>query len=163
MVVVAGIVAFVVMEAVSYSAHRWLMHGAGMAWHRSHHAPAAGRFERNDLFPLCFSAVGVTLFAVGAWAPGLGWCTWVGLGVTAYGFVYLFVHEVHIHRRLPVPLPRLRYLDWLRESHRAHHRTGGEPYGMLLPLVRSSSTVPAPESDVLDRAIPSTRSARARL
>ena len=33
----------------------------------------------------------------------------------------------------PGPLPRLPYLEWLRDAHRVHHRTGGEPYGMLLP------------------------------
>ena len=43
---------FVAMEGVSYAAHRWVMHGRGMGWHRSHHAPPAARFERNDRFPL---------------------------------------------------------------------------------------------------------------
>ena len=158
---VVGIVAFVAMEGVSYATHRWVMHGAGMVWHRSHHAPAVGRFERNDLFPLCFSSVGVVLFA--AAALGRSPATWaVAAGVTAYGTVYLAVHELYIHRRLSVPLPRLRYLDWLREAHRDHHRTGAEPYGMLLPLVRSSSRATT-DRDILDRAIPSTRSARARL
>ena len=32
---------FAGMELVSYAVHRWVMHGAGMSWHRSHHAPAA--------------------------------------------------------------------------------------------------------------------------
>ena len=44
--------AFVAMEGVSYATHRWVMHGFALAWHRSHHAPATSRFERNDLFPL---------------------------------------------------------------------------------------------------------------
>ena len=60
---------------------------------------------------------------------------WVGVGVTAYGAAYLFVHEVYIHRRLPLPLPSGRYLEWLRDAHRSTTATGGEPYGMLLPLV----------------------------
>jgi beta-carotene 3-hydroxylase len=165
---VLAVGAFVAMEGVSYALHRWVMHGPGMTWHRSHHLPPAGRFERNDRFPACFSVLGIGLFALGAWAPALGWCTWLGLGVTAYGAVYLFVHEVHIHRRLPVTLPRTRYLDRLREAHADHHRTSGEPYGMLLPrLGRSARTSSRSSDDVLDRSLDerrsSTRVARSRL
>lgn len=160
--VLAGVLAFVAMEGVSYSAHRWLMHGVGMTWHRSHHAPPTGeRFERNDLFPLCFSAVGVLLFAVATirdsstvWA--------VAAGITAYGAIYLAVHELYIHRRLPIRIPANAYLDWLRDSHRDHHRTGAEPYGMLLPIVRSVGSTGDLRADPLDRR-PTTRRARARL
>ena len=146
---VAG--SFLVMEAVSYAAHRWVMHGFAMAWHRSHHVPATSRFERNDLFPVCFSAVGVLLFALGSG----GWTTfwWVGVGVTAYGAAYLFVHEVYIHHRLPVRVPRLRYLEWLRESHRVHHHTSAEPYGMLLPLLRAETRARTASRDVLERSV----------
>lgn len=144
---------FLAMELVSYAAHRWVMHGFAIAWHRSHHAPPRGGFERNDLFPLCFSAVAVALFAVAVSVPSL-W--WVGLGVTAYGASYLFVHEVYIHRRLPAPRRGGRYLDWLRAAHRTHHETGGEPYGMLLPLV--GGRTPRGETD----RDPLERSARAR-
>ena len=158
---------FAGMELVSYAVHRWVMHGAGMGWHRSHHAPAAGRFERNDLYPLCFSAVGVTLFALATVGPRLDALFWVGVGVTAYGATYMVVHDVCIHRRLPLPLPSGRYVEWVRDAHRVHHVTGGEPYGMLVPLVpgsaarRAARTAPA----VLDRAArrESTRSARSRL
>lgn len=129
------LVSFATMEAVTYAAHRWVMHRFGMGWHRSHHRPAVARFERNDLFPLCFSAVGVATFAVATMGPAIAPLFWVGVGVTAYGAVYLFVHEVYIHGRVAVPLPRLRYLDWLRDSHRIHHLYGGEPYGMLVPFV----------------------------
>jgi beta-carotene 3-hydroxylase len=127
--------AFATMEMVSYVAHRFVMHGAGMVWHRSHHVPTEGPFERNDLFPLCFSAVGVALFALATVGPAVEPLLWVAIGVTAYGAAYLAVHEVVIHRRLPVRVPTNAYLEWLREAHRVHHRFGGEPYGMLLPLV----------------------------
>jgi beta-carotene 3-hydroxylase len=132
------LVAFGAMEAVSYAAHRWVMHGVGLGWHRSHHQPPRARFERNDLFPLCFSTVGVLLFALATVGPAVRPLFWVGTGVTLYGALYLFVHEVYIHRRLDLRLPRLAYLDWLRDSHRIHHLFGGEPYGMLLPLVPRS-------------------------
>jgi beta-carotene 3-hydroxylase len=144
--------AFCAMEVVSYAAHRWVMHGLAMAWHRSHHAPPRGALEANDLFPVCFSAVGVLLFALAAlgWAPVL-W--WVGVGVAAYGAAYLFVHEVYIHHRLPVPVPRVAYLEWLREAHRAHHVGGGEPYGMLLPVARGPVEGSSPVADPLDRGV----------
>lgn len=127
--------AFVGMEAVSYAAHRWVMHGPGMRWHASHHAPPTGRWERNDLFPVCFSAVGVGAFALAASGVLPGWVWWAAAGVTAYGVAYLVVHELFIHCRLRVRVPELGYLQWLRESHLAHHVDGGEPFGMLLPLM----------------------------
>ena len=156
-----AVASFCAMEGVSYAAHRWLMHGPGMAWHRSHHLPPRGRFERNDRFPLCFSALGVALFALGTTVDGLRPLLWVAIGVTAYGAAYLAVHELVIHRRLPVPVPSTRYLRWLRASHADHHRTSGEPYGMLLPL--RSSGPRTSDGDALDRRLVSTRSARIRL
>ena len=149
-----ALAAFVAMEAVSYGAHRWVMHGFAMGWHRSHHRPRVGRFEKNDLFPLCFSTVGVALCALATMGPAIGPLLWVAGGITAYGALYMFVHDVYIHERLPVGLPRLRYLDWLRDSHRIHHLFGGEPYGMLLPLVPRA---------LRERARASTREARIRL
>ena len=131
----AFVVAFAAMEAVSYGTHRWLMHGPGMGWHASHHAPARGRFEANDRFPLCFAAVGFSVFALSATGVAPGWTWWAAAGITAYGVAYLVVHELFIHRRAPVPVPDVPYLRWLRDSHRAHHVDGGEPFGMLLPIM----------------------------
>jgi beta-carotene 3-hydroxylase len=171
---VVAALSFAAMEVVSYAAHRWVMHGFAMLWHGSHHRPPRNRFEKNDLFPLCFSAVGVGTFAAGTSGPAVASLFWVALGITLYGAVYLFVHEVYIHGRLPVPVPRLAYLEWLRESHRIHHLFGGEPYGMLLPLVSRSQRERAARSAAggpdrsLDRAVEvldrrRTRPARMRL
>lgn len=132
---VAFTAAFVAMEVVSYAAHRWIMHGPGMGWHASHHAPPRGRFERNDLFPLAFSLLGVVAFAVAAAGVAPGWVWWAAAGMTSYGAAYLVVHELFIHRRVGARLPDNRYLRWLRDAHRAHHMDGGEPFGMLLPLL----------------------------
>jgi beta-carotene 3-hydroxylase len=157
-----AVAAFVAMEGVSYATHRWVMHGPGLAWHRSHHAPPTGRVERNDLFPVCFAAVGVALFALAAGPVPVLWGP--AIGVTAYGAAYAFVHDVVIHRRLPFPAARGRYLSWVRDAHREHHLGGGEPYGMLLPLLRSRRAVRQTAGDPLDRASrPSSRSTRARL
>jgi beta-carotene 3-hydroxylase len=131
-------VTFVGMEAVAYCAHRWVMHGRGMVWHASHHAPAHARLERNDLFPLCFSTVGVTLAVLAAAGVAPGWLWPAMAGMTAYGVAYLLVHEIVIHRRVGLPVPNARYLRWLRASHEAHHIDGGEPYGMLLPVMSAA-------------------------
>lgn len=133
--VVLVVVSFVAMEGVSYAAHRWVMHRFGMVWHRSHHRPPVARFEANDLFPVVFSAVGITLFALGAVGPAIDALFWIGVGVTAYGVAYMVVHELFIHHRMRVPVPHSAPVVWLRDSHRIHHLYGGEPYGMLLPIV----------------------------
>lgn len=151
---------FVAMEAVSYASHRWLMHGRGMVWHRSHHRPPEGRFERNDLFPLCFSVLGIAAFAAAALVPTLWPLTWIGLGTTLYGLCYLAVHEVVIHRRLGIGVPQWSYLEWLRDSHRIHHLFGGEPFGMLAPFVPRSLRMRAEAAprDPLERRTRVTRS-----
>lgn len=159
-----AVASFGLMEAVSYATHRWIMHGPGMPWHRSHHRPPVGRLERNDLFPVCFSVIGVALFVGGAWAPGLGVLTWAGVGVTSYGVAYLFVHEVVIHRRLPWGRPAGRYLRWVEDRHRLHHVDGGEPFGMLLPVMSRARLARLRDADrtrVLDRS--SSRPIRSRL
>jgi len=157
----AFVISFVAMEAVSYAAHRWLMHGPGMAWHSSHHAPPTGGLERNDLFPLCFSVLGFVLFALAAIGAVPAWVWWSAAGVTAYGVAYLAVHELFIHRRLAVPVPNVAYLRWLRDSHRAHHVDGGEPFGMLLPVMSRRRLQRPDDDDLLARA--TARDTRARL
>jgi beta-carotene 3-hydroxylase len=153
------------MEGVSYAAHRWVMHGSGISWHASHHRPPVARWERNDLFPLTFSVIGFGLF-LGAMRWPVLWAA--AIGVTAYGVAYLVVHEVFIHRRLRWPLPSWRYLRWLRSSHEMHHRYGGEPYGMLLPIVPRTLRERARTDDqdaALERLVrrSSTRPTRSRL
>ncbi len=128
------LVAFVAMEAVSYLSHRFLMHGPGMGLHRSHHRRTVSRFEANDLFPVTFAATTILVMTAGSTLPSLHVLLVVGIGVTLYGAAYAFVHDVYIHARLG-RLPTMRLFEWLKESHRIHHLFGGEPFGMLLPVV----------------------------
>ena len=129
------LVAFVAMEAVSYLAHRFVMHGPGMGLHRSHHRRTPSRFEANDLFPVTFAGVTILAMAAGTTLPSLDVLFDVGVGVTLYGASYAFVHDVYIHGRLGSWVPSVGVLEWLRSSHEIHHLFGGEPYGMLLPIV----------------------------
>ena len=63
------VAAFFAMEAVSYLAHRFVMHGPGMGLHRSHHRPTPGRFEANDAFPVLFAAVTILAMTAGTTLP----------------------------------------------------------------------------------------------
>jgi beta-carotene 3-hydroxylase len=138
-VVIAGVVAYVLMEPATYAAHRWVMHGVGWSLHRSHHRRRLvrtwrDRWEANDWFPVVFAGVTIMAMAVGTSDRSLRLLVPVAVGVTAYGASYAFVHDVYIHRRfahLPVWAP----LERLREAHAVHHLYGGEPYGMLCPIV----------------------------
>lgn len=156
-------ISFVAMEPFTYLAHRFVMHGFAMGWHRSHHAARVGRFERNDLFPVVFAAIAVTAVAAGFNLPHLGRLVSVVVGVGGYGAAYLFVHDVYIHRRLPVFRTHIRPLDHLAEAHELHHRFGGEPYGMLFPVVpaavrsRAGRSVSRPRSGSVPPHVPAER------
>jgi beta-carotene 3-hydroxylase len=130
-----------VMEALAWAVHRYVMHGWGWGWHRSHHEPRRGRFETNDLYALVFAALGLLLFTLLAelWPPF--W--WVGVGTAVYGLLYGLLHDGLVHRRLGFELsPRSGYLKRLVQAHRLHHavrgRDGAVSFGFLYaPPVRS--------------------------
>lgn len=110
------------MEAVACLTHKYVMHGPLWCLHRSHHLPRSGRFERNDLFAVFFSVPSILLIYLGVhvYPPLL----WVGLGMTAYGFVYFVFHDVIVHRRVRLPYkPKSRYMKRIIRAHWIHHAT----------------------------------------
>lgn len=112
------------MEGVAWAAHRYVMHGWGWGWHRSHHEKGDGLLERNDLYGLVFAGISLLLFVVlpPLWAP----LWWVGAGTLVYGLLYTLLHDGMVHRRLPfVKPPRRGYLKRLVQAHRLHHATSG--------------------------------------
>ena len=124
------------MELWAAVLHRYLWHGPLWFLHRSHHEEREGFFERNDLFAVFHAGLAITLLLVGCVGP-VGWLRelWFGfgLGMTAFGALYMLVHDGLIHERLPVTvLERLPWIHRLAAAHRAHHRTGRFPYGMFL-------------------------------
>ena len=136
-------VAFVAMEPVTYLAHRFVMHGVGRRLHRSHHRRWPRRregdpfLEANDAFPVVFAAATMVAVAVGFNVDGFTVLLPLAVGATLYGAAYAFVHDAYIHDRVAIRR-RSRTLDRLAEAHALHHRFGGEPYGMLLPVVPAS-------------------------
>ena len=122
------------MEGAVTLIHKYVMHGFGWGWHRSHHlSRRQAGWEKNDLYAIVFSAATIALFALGDFHAPL-W--WIALGVTLYGLVYALLHDVLIHKRLPHQWrPRNRYLKRLMTAHYLHHATktreGGISFGFL--------------------------------
>ena len=134
-VVLAG-VAFGAMEPVTAATHRFVMHGAGMFLHRSHHRRTHTGWERNDAYPVMFAAVVCVGFWLGFHEPQLAELVPIGVGITAYGAAYALVHDVYIHHRLRWFRDRqVPGFERLAAAHELHHRFGGAPYGMLVPVV----------------------------
>jgi len=126
------------MEGVAWATHRYVMHGWGWGWHRSHHEPRTGRFEKNDLFAVVGTAISMTLIALGAnWeGGGHGPTFWIGWGMAGYGAVYWIFHDGLVHHRWPLKWqPRGGYLKRLIQAHKMHHagheRDGCVSFGFL--------------------------------
>lgn len=121
LIVIATVAA---MEGVAWAAHKYVMHGFGWGWHKSHHEPREGVFERNDLYAALFAGLAIVLIYV--FRDG-GALLWVGVGMTAYGFLYFFVHDGITHQRWPFRyVPRNGYLKRLVQAHRLHHAVDGK-------------------------------------
>jgi beta-carotene 3-hydroxylase len=165
--VVLALVAFVAMEPVTAATHRFVMHGPGMVLHRSHHRRTHNRWERNDAFPVMFAALVCLGFWVGFHEPQLAELVPIGVGITAYGAAYALVHDVYIHRRLRwFGDRRVPVLARLADAHELHHRFGGAPYGMLVPVVprrlrtARAATTSTPTATITATAAPTAASAQ---
>jgi beta-carotene 3-hydroxylase len=127
------------MEGLAWSSHKYVMHGFGWAWHRDHHEPHDGFFEKNDRFALVGAAMSITMFAAGspmimgglAWRPG----TPIGLGILIYGIIYSLVHDGLVHQRWFRWVPRRGYARRLVQAHRLHHATLGREGGVSFGFV----------------------------
>jgi beta-carotene 3-hydroxylase len=154
--VALALAAFSAMEPLTAAVHRFVMHGVGLALHRSHHRGDHRRWEANDAFPVVFAAAVCLGLWIGFHEPRFGELVPVGIGVTAYGAAYALVHDVYIHGRLrwfaPAgPMRRIAVLDRLAAAHAVHHRSGGAPYGMLVPIVPDRPRLRTVSRSVPDR------------
>ena len=129
--VVIALLAFVGMELVSYAAHRFIYHGPGWFLHRSHHTPRRGLFEWNDLFPLIFASITIVLMMTALADPAGSELLAATIGITAYGLVYLVIHDLYVHRRMKSLSFKHPLMLKIKKAHMVHHMHGGEPYGLL--------------------------------
>ncbi|MCH2226923.1 MAG: sterol desaturase family protein [Candidatus Caenarcaniphilales bacterium] len=130
---------FLFMEFTANMAHRYLMHGLMWYFHSDHHKKEAGFFEKNDIFFLIF-AIPAMILTMGGFFLENYYSLAVGLGITAYGFAYFWVHEVYIHRRLKLfDNVDNFYFQALNRAHKDHHsqleKEDAQNFGMLwVPL-----------------------------
>lgn len=122
------------MEIFSVVAHKYIMHGFGWGWHKSHHEPRTGWFEKNDLYAVVFAGLAIVLIYLGT--EGRHPLEWIGAGMTAYGFLYFVAHDGLVHRRWPFQyVPRSGYLKRLYQAHLMHHavstKEGAVSFGFL--------------------------------
>jgi beta-carotene 3-hydroxylase len=129
--------AFIFMEGVAWFTHKYVMHGFGWVWHRSHHSPRTGPFELNDLFAVVFAtpAIVAIWFGVHGVPPLLP----IGMGITAYGAFYAMFHDGLVHRRFPTVLSaKSRFWKRLIQAHRIHHavttKQGCVSFGFLFAM-----------------------------
>jgi len=129
------LLALIAMEGVAYLTHRFLMHGPLWFLHRSHHVPHEGGWEWNDLFGIVFAVPSILFIKAGVDAGG-SWMLPVGLGMTAYGAIYVVFHDIVVHRRVAIrQVPQWRYLRRIIMAHLIHHKThgrdGAQSFGFL--------------------------------
>lgn len=135
MLIFSFLVGLIGMEWVADATHKYLMHGPFWFFHKDHHRPGDGFFQRNDFFFL--------IFAIPSWLSimlGMQFAIYpvvaFGFGVAGYGAIYVAVHELLIHRRLNV-IPMVHHGYWSRVvgAHRRHHssvaKDGCGNFGLL--------------------------------
>jgi len=117
--------------------HKYVMHGFGWSFHKDHHKRENHNsfFEWNDVFFVFFGVLSMIAFS--AWSyynstVALG----IAVGISIYGVVYTFIHEIFIHQRVKVlSKTKNKYLLSLRRAHKIHHKHlgkhDGECFGML--------------------------------
>jgi beta-carotene 3-hydroxylase len=131
------ILAFIMMEGVAWSVHKYIMHGSLWVLHRDHHDHSTdGPLERNDFFFVIFATPAIALLYYGT-INQFDYLFFIGLGVTMYGMTYFFVHDIFIHQRIKcLSDTQNPYLLAIRRAHKQHHKhlgkEDGECFGFLI-------------------------------
>lgn len=132
--------AFIIMEAVAWLTHKYIMHGLLWIWHKDHHKKETeGFLEHNDFFFLIFALPGIAGLFFGM-KSNFNFLFWIGLGITLYGMCYFLVHDIFIHQRFKIfRNADNKYFKAIRRAHKMHHKhlekQEGESFGMLwVPL-----------------------------
>ena len=128
---------FLLMEGVTWTTHKFVMHGILWYLHKDHHQPKyKHKFEKNDLFFLIF-ALPSSFFIYSGLENKLYFLAAVGFGIMFYGITYFLIHDILIHQRFKwFKHTKNPYLLGLRKAHKVHHKKlgkhDGECFGMLL-------------------------------
>ncbi len=134
--VLIGIATFFLMEGLTWIIHRYVMHGFLWALHKDHHDHSnEGPLEKNDYFFVIF-AIPAMILIFHATHVHSGIELAIGLGITAYGMAYFFVHDIFIHQRIGIlKNTQNPYFLAIRRAHKQHHKHlgkhEGECYGFL--------------------------------
>lgn len=110
------------------------MHGPLWFIHKTHHSARKSWFEFNDIFGLFFGALAMACIMWGA--HDFSRSFWIGIGISAYGILYFFTHDIIVHKRLKIATSLTnRYFIGLRKAHTIHHKTltkeNAEEFGFL--------------------------------
>lgn len=129
------LVTFLIMEAITWATHKYVMHGFLWYLHEDHHQKQPGFFEKNDAFFVIFAVPSMLSILFGS-VNEIYWLQAIGFGIMAYGFAYFLVHDVIIHQRFKwFSRSKNTYVRAIRWAHKMHHKQldkhEGESFGML--------------------------------
>lgn len=142
------ILAYLFMEFVAWSNHKYVMHVFLWKWHKDHHRKdnlqglpqktEDNRFEKNDLFFLVYAAPAIVLMIIGFSINYLP-MVFISIGITLYGFTYFVIHDIIIHQRIKISFLNKRHNFFIRaviKAHTAHHKPKNKKdfnnYGLLI-------------------------------
>ena len=134
-------VVFLLMEPLTWTIHKYIMHGFLWILHKDHHDHSTeGHFEKNDYFFVNFALPAIALFYFGA-KNDYNYLFFIALGITLYGMAYFFVHDIFIHQRFKLlKNTKNPYLKGIRRAHKQHHkyitRHDGECFGFLFVPIK---------------------------
>lgn len=125
MIILLVVVSFLFMEFVAWSNHKYVMHGFLWSLHRDHHlTDIAGKpvLQKNDFFFLIYAIPAIILLVTG-FLKANPYLLAIGGGITLYGLTYFLIHDVVIHKRLPLfRNPSNAYIKAIIKAHSAHHK-----------------------------------------
>jgi len=132
------IVVMIAMDVWAGLLHGLIWHGSLWFIHRTHHVRRAPgeRFELNDTLAFLHAPVAIVLILWGCCAqPSVAReiAFGVGVGMSLFGFVYLFVHDGLVHGRIPWARFLLRYafIRKVVRAHVVHHRGAAAPFSLF--------------------------------
>lgn len=118
------LLAFATMEFVAWFSHKYIMHGFLWVLHKDHHDKKykeQERLEKNDYFFVIFAMPAIVGFIYASYYPGI-YITAIAMGISLYGMVYVFIHDILIHKRIAIPFQfNNRYFTGLIKAHKQHH------------------------------------------